>query len=151
MGAWVTDFMGYPDTIQEQERKDKLLRFIRYGMRENPGVIALAVSILGVNHLKALEVFCNIHTSYKYAGRIKSNCVYVDTVLLKSILRERKITYQQLADRMGCGRQTINNLFYDAECRKNKKFVEKMEKALELPNGSLKKEVQHEKSSDCWL
>ena len=152
MGAWVTDFMGYPDTIREEEKKDRLLQFIRYGLKENPGVIALAISILGVNHLVALEVFCNIHTSLKSAGRVKSNCVYVNRQRLREVLKEKRISYTVLAERVGCGRQTINNIFYSESGRKGKQFVYKMEAALELPKGSLILEVHsNEKSNNCWI
>lgn len=151
MSRWATDFLGYPDAVMVEERKDRLLGFIRYGVRENPGVIALVVSILGVNHLQALEVFCNVHTNFGLAQSKKSNCVDFNADKLKAILRERKITNKEIARQMGCCRQTINNLFYYGECRKSKKFVDKIEKILNLPQGSLIKGDQNESGIACRL
>jgi len=136
---WVTDFLGYPDVVQEEERKCAFLRFLKYALNENPGVIALVVSIAGVNHFDALETLCGIRSSLNNRRKTvrRSDCVDFDLDRFKTIMQERKISQREMAAALGCSPGIISNMFYQNGRRKSKKFVAKVEKVLELPQGSL--------------
>ena len=136
---WTSDFLGYGDPVQEEERKSKFLRFLKYAVNENPGVVALWLSIAGANHFAALEVFCGIRSNLttEQKTRNRKDCVNFDVDKFQRIIRDKGIMHQDVAEALGCSVQSIRNILYRHEQRKGRKFVRNLEKFLGMPEGSL--------------
>lgn len=139
MEDWNTDLSCFYDVVAEEERKDKLIRFIKYCRSVNPGYLALAVCINGGDIYESLSVFCDIHTNLGNGKRkrTRKDCVEFNAEKFRKILAERKITQKALAKATGVDKHTIANIFYKVNKRKSRKFVQKIETALNLPSGSL--------------
>lgn len=120
---------------------ESLARFIHTCHKENIGYLALLVCIAGdISPQESLYTFCGIHWKpHRYAPR--KGTVRLDTHKLKRVLKERGITQGRMSEMMGLSHVYITRIFFETNERgyinKQKKFVDKLEKILKLPKGSL--------------
>lgn len=120
---------------------EMLARWIGACHKENIGYLALLVCIAGnVSAQESLFTFAGIHWKpHRYAPR--KGTVRLDTKKLKRAIKEKGITQQEMSKLMGVSKIYMTRTFYEANERgyinKNRKFVEKCEKVLNLPKGSL--------------
>ena len=127
---------------------ESLKRFIHTCHKNNIGYLALLVCITGdVDPQESLHTFCGIqYKPHSYTPRKGS--VRLDIIKLRDILREKKITLKEMSRMMGVTPVYISRTLYETRMQgfvhKNKKFVDKAEKVLNLPKGTLiKKEDEN--------
>ena len=127
---------------------ESLVRFIHTCHKNNIGYLALLVCIAGdIDPQESLHTFCGIqYKPHSYTPR--KGTVPLDIIKLREVLREKGITQKAMSQMMGVTQVYISRTIY--ECRKrgyvnnNKRFVDKLEKLLNLPKGALiKKEDKH--------
>ena len=122
-------------------KDEQLLRFILACDKQNIGYLALLVCITGdIDAQESLHTFCGIKWKpHRYTPR--KGTVPLDIVKLRDVLCEKKMTQTKISQIMGLKRVYLAQIFYEAKANgyinKNKKFVEKMEKVLNLPKGTL--------------
>ena len=120
---------------------EMLARFIGACHKGNIGYLALLVCIAGgVSAQESLFTFAGIHWKpHRY--RPRKGTVKLDTQKLKRVLKERGISQQEMSKMMGVSKIYMTRTFYESNERgyinKHKNFVEKCEKVLNLPEGSL--------------
>lgn len=120
---------------------EMLARWIGACHKENIGYLALLVCIAGnVSAQESLFTFAGIHWKpHRY--RPRKGTVQLDTKKLKRAIKEKGLTQQEMSKLMGVSKIYMTRTFYEANERgyinKNRKFVEKCEKVLNLPKGSL--------------
>lgn len=118
---------------------EDLRNFLRAGMAENSGVLALCVCIAGdIDANKALGVFCGVSCK-KYVH--KYNTEPLDVGKLRKAIEDSCISYEEMCKAVNKKKGTFANLFYKAKgqayCYKEKTFIRACEKALGMNAGDL--------------
>ena len=118
---------------------EMLARFLEAGRKENSGVIALLVCIVGdIPANTALNIFCGIH-SKEYSPRSDSEPLDINKLRLG--MDAARLTHKELCKAIHRSRGTLSRLFYDNKgrhyCYKKKSFLRDCEKALGMAEGEL--------------
>ena len=125
-----------------------LARFLNAGRKENSGVIALLVCIVGnIPSNIALNVFCGL-TCKEWKPRPGTEPL--DMNKLRLGMADTGMTHRELCKAIHRSRGTLGRLFYDNQGRtyayKSKRFLRDCENALGMEEGELtyKGEIKYE-------
>ena len=136
--GWSTDIPVCADVVEEEQRKDKVLRFIRYARSQNIGWLALYACVYGdVDIYESLSTFCGIHTNKGNTERIRKDCVEFDVEKFRNTAKDKRISQRELAKLVGISRTALYNTLFNGKNRKQRHFVERCEQVLGLEPGSL--------------
>ena len=86
-----------------------LERFIQYCVRQNPGVIALALCIAGASPRSVMKVFCDVHDRkpYKQKSDTSHTGAKMERVIELYQRHQGKIQNVEIAKQVGCTKEYV--------------------------------------------
>lgn len=122
----------------QTDKKGDIIKTLIYALKQNPGVAALYVCIVGgVSSDASLHMFCDLPTSSYYKASFTGELCEFNADRFYEECQARGLSQRKAAALFNISKGSIQDIFMHRTRRKRRSFVEHCEKILQLEHGSL--------------